>query len=263
MAQTFGLEEVPVGPRDMGLAVLTDLGLSIYKDDHFEYLKLPLSDGVADARQVVTRGGSSLVRSGLAVYAVDQGRVSGDERGYVHDILSADDWGLTFVARGEDGLEVVRQDDPAAGAQKFDGVNATHLARLPDGRVVTNDDKNIVAYGKGDTSAQVLFDATPTDPAKLDSTGVSSILAASDGTLWVSSGSSVFRYRDGKATEYSTFVDQNSVPGLQRDDLSCRRNDGPPDPRRRLQRGPHPVQGPAAPGRAVGVGRGPLQEGRH
>jgi YD repeat-containing protein len=213
--RVYGLAKLSIDKEVEGIAVLTDLGLSVYYNDHFEYKKLPLSDSIVDVRRLSSLNRRALMISTGAVYALDRGRVMGDNEGRVYDILTADDLGLTFIARGS-SLQIVRQESPESGAKLFDGVAATHLARHPDGSLITNDGLRIIAYDRGSTHARELFDAYPTIPSDVPKAEtadtLTSLLVASDGTIWVTAGPSVFRYKGGKAEEFNIFSNPDKFP---------------------------------------------------
>lgn len=211
----YGLASLPIDKKVHGVAALTDQGLSIYYNDHFEHKNLPLSDGVAAARGLATRDGRTLVISTLAVYALDRGRVRGDKDGRVYDIVTDNNLGATFIARGSK-LQVVRHAAWEKGAERFSEIKATHLALHPDGRLLANNGQRILAYSRGSKTARLLFTARSTFPSNYGKPGtadeVTSILAARDGTIWVTAGASVFRYANGKADEFNIFVDPSQFP---------------------------------------------------
>jgi CHAT domain-containing protein/tetratricopeptide (TPR) repeat protein len=210
--KVFRLSQLPIDKEVEGIAVLTDLGLSIFYNERFEYKQLPFADSLADARELSTAEGRTVINSSQGIYILESGRVMGDRSGRVFDILTADDLGLTFVARGT-SLQVVRNESPQSGAQLFESINATRLARHPDGRLISNDGLRIVTYDKNWTHTRDLFNAKPTLRQEYtEEPQITSILAASDGTVWVTAGQSVFRHRDGKTEEFSIFIDPERFP---------------------------------------------------
>jgi CHAT domain-containing protein/tetratricopeptide (TPR) repeat protein len=206
-----GLAPIPVVRDHSGVALLTDQGLSVLYDEHFEHVRPPLLKGPPDVRAMDTRDGRSYLVTDEGVLAIELGQVGGDSDGRVFDLLTFNDLGMTFAARG-DRLDVVRHDAPSR-AVPFDGIAATRLARDREGRLVANDGTTIVRYEKGSSRPTVLFDAEPSaTPRELSTQDLTSILCASDGTIWVTAGASLFRWRDGATEEFSFFKDPQAFP---------------------------------------------------
>jgi CHAT domain-containing protein/tetratricopeptide (TPR) repeat protein/ligand-binding sensor domain-containing protein len=211
--EMFALAQIPVDNGGQVVAVLTDRGLSIFHDEHFEAKDLGLSDkGVAVYRSASLDGRTWFLTS-EGVYALERGQTLGDEKGRVYDLLTDAKQGLTFVARG-DALQVVRHKNLEEGAVPFDGIAATHLARDPQGRLVANDGDRIVRYAPGSTDAEALFEMHPTSTEDFPRGEVTSLLCASDGTIWVTNGADVFRWREGDKDpeDFSIFKDPARFP---------------------------------------------------
>jgi CHAT domain-containing protein/predicted Zn-dependent protease len=211
----YGLARLPLHEGIHGIAVLTDLGLSIYHDHHFEHFNsFPHVEAVPSVRAVASHNMRTYMLTSAGLFALERGQILGDNRGRVHDLLTAEDLGVTFVARGQE-LQTVRHDQVAAGGTLFARIAATHLARDRDGRLLTNDGVTILRYAQESPEAQELFRARPTVPAgwttALTNT-LTSLLAASDGSIWVTAGSSVFRWQEGTVEEFSIFVDPQGFP---------------------------------------------------
>jgi tetratricopeptide (TPR) repeat protein/uncharacterized caspase-like protein len=141
----------------------------------------------------------------------------------VYDLVTDDAAALTYVARGSD-IAVVRHREVGRGAIAFDSIEASHLALDSQGRLLANDGLRIVRYPRAGSSAKLLFDATSTVTGDFAARRIGNILVASDGTVWVAAGSSLFRWRDdmpaGKAEEFSFFIDSARFPA--RSELSSR-----------------------------------------
>jgi CHAT domain-containing protein/tetratricopeptide (TPR) repeat protein len=212
-----GLGELPISASETGIAVLTDQGISVFHADHFEHVIPPelLATQRAGVVSITSRDRRTYLLTTEGVYAIERGQAAGDDRGEVADILVAEDLGLTFVARGE-VLEAVRHDSIAAGAQLFDAIAATRLARDRKGRLIANDGFRIVRYPSGSTSPEALFGAVSSVQGDLATHAIGNILAASDGTIWVAAGSSLFRWTEdmapGTAEEFSFFLDPRKFP---------------------------------------------------
>lgn len=209
-----GLARVPVDDGEYAVAALTDQGLSIYRDQHFEHAKLPLADRTVGVNTLATRDRRSYLLTSEGVYALERGQALGDADGEVSDLLTMKEWKATFVARGDGGLQVVFHDRINQGAQRFSDISATHLARDDQARLIANDGNTIVRFERGQTTPQELFNATPSGPngETPSYSEVNSILAASDGALWVVAGPALFRWKDGKTTEFNLYKDAPEFP---------------------------------------------------
>jgi YD repeat-containing protein len=206
-----GVELVSVEDRDDAVVALTDKGLSFYFEDHFESKALPFTDRLAAVTAVAERDGRLYAVSPEGVFAVERGQAMSDTKGRVFDLLAADDLELTFVARGS-ALEVVDHKDLSAGARLFDVVEATHLARDADGRLVTNDGLAIVRYERGSTRGQQLFEIPAQAPNGMSVGPLRSLIVASDGTIWAAAGPFVYRWRDGSLQQFSIFKTPAQFP---------------------------------------------------
>lgn len=208
-----GLAVLPLDRRNRAVAVLTDLGMSVYHDSHFEHLDLPrlLADRRAGVTALASRALRTFMISSEGLYALEQGQMTIDTAKRVYDLLTIDAWQATFVARG-DRLQQVLHDKPAAGVHTVDWIAATHLAQDPAGALIVNDGLTILRYAVNARSPATLFTAQQTVVEPWKPGAVTSLLAASDGTIWVTAGASLFRHRDGKTEEFSIFVDQERFP---------------------------------------------------
>jgi len=213
--RAFGFSQLPIAKATPAIAVLTDQGMSIWHDNHFEQVDVPQLLGTKRAAvfAVSSRDDRTVLLTSEGVYAIERGQATVDTGGRVHDVLVANDLGLTFVARG-DRLDVIRQDSVTSGPSQFDGISATRLARDREGRLISNDGTQIVRYARGEASAQDLFSARSSDVGNLTTRNIGNILVASDGAIWVAAGSSLFRWVEGDSIpqEFSYFLDPLRFP---------------------------------------------------
>lgn len=210
----FGLAPLPLDERGPGVALLTDLGMSVYRDDHFEHVDVPqlLVDRRAGVQALGSRGRRVFLLTSEGVVAIEQGQVLTDTNGRVYDLLTPARWGRTFIARG-DRLEVVSHDQAEPKPRVFSYTASTRLASDAQGRVVTNDGLRILRYERGSEEPRELFVAEQTTADGWPAGAVTSILTASDGTIWVTAGPSLFRWREGaSAEEFNMIVDGARFP---------------------------------------------------
>jgi CHAT domain-containing protein/tetratricopeptide (TPR) repeat protein len=216
--QVNGLALVPLDDGTPAVAALTDLGLSVYRDYHFEHVAVRDSDKPAGVTSLSSQGARAYLLTTVGLVGLERGQAMGDRRGRVSDLLSLNDLRITLVARGE-SMEAVFQDHPEEGAVELASIRADFLARDPDGGVIANDGNRIVRFSLlGDvtrvgfrTPAQ-LFDATPSHENSLLEKHVTSLLAASDRSVWATAGASVFRWKAGKVEEFSIYKDDRRFP---------------------------------------------------
>lgn len=211
LRQVYGLALMPIHKGEQGLAVLTDLGFSIYKDRHFEYFKLPFStQNTLTPRKVSTRQDdfALLTDQTLMLFQKEEAYVY---ESATYDILHSDSLGITFLAT-ETGLKYMLDKDPSINIQTLDGsffgVSTTHLAMDDQNRLITNDGRQIMRFTfdkeTGDYDTENLFYVDQYEPSGNDgySAGrINGITVAKNGEIWVSSKLSVFRYRERESEE--------------------------------------------------------------
>lgn len=211
----YGITMLQIPDGGEALAVLTDQGLSMYRDWHFEHFSLPL----IHQRAGMTVGPEILSQRNQNLYLVTHEAIYGFERGAalrfgperVYDLAVADALGMTFIAQGSQ-LAYIDHQKLNDGPQLFAHISATHLALDSAGRLIANDGHNIVRFDAGSSTPQVLFSAK----AKIDTNGwqgpVRNILIDRNGAIWVAAGSSVFRWQDGETQEFNYLVDATKAP---------------------------------------------------
>ena len=208
----FGLAVIPVEDDVEALAVLTDLGMSIYRDEHFEHKKLPYVDMPEPAVLADFENGIGLVASNSSLFSVEKGRALND-LGAVVDIATDEKAGLVYVAR-EDKIEVINANSDNPKPLRFASISAQHLAVDKAGKLYANDLTDILTYDRGSTTPHLLFSARSNEPKPYDaySRNVTSILCAQNGDVWVSTGPTVYRYHQGKVDSYGQWKDPKVAP---------------------------------------------------
>ena len=216
--QIYGLDVVQVSGIGEAVVVLTDDGLSFYRDWHFEYMPLPLEPQRLGLRvgphSVTSSGGDMHFLTHEGLYSFERGHVRWSKGRRVYDLVVDKDLGRVYIARGNT-IEVIDEDDPTLKLNTLGWYAAQHLALDRRGRLIANDGHTIIRFNKNSTTAQELFDASPatTSPPQQYGKGpVRDPFVASDGTIWVASGGSVFRWKDGDTEEFSFFRDSERFP---------------------------------------------------
>ena len=217
-----GFQDLQVGRGQYGLGVLTDQGISIFHRQHFEHLKLPLTDRVP-ATLAASRAGDTLaVLTSEGIWQYEGQRIYRDTGGKVRAIVSDNQNGLTYIAR-KNGLYLSQSDGRATPELvRFDRIRPDALTLDGSGRLYANDGKTILRYAPGNPQPKVLFSVKPTLPEDRSSGKVSRILVARDGTVWVTVGPALFRWHENDAAdpgeafppaeEFSIFVDPQRFP---------------------------------------------------
>ncbi|MEH6359789.1 MAG: CHAT domain-containing protein, partial [Amylibacter sp.] len=193
----YGLTQVLVFEDELALAVLTDQGLSIYRDGGFEHLSVPDQDQNIPIRAVSSNSGQTFLATSVGISAIETGQVQHDLSGRAYDLLTDVSQGVTFVARGN-RLDVVEHATADEGSRWFAGIAATELALAPDGSLISNDGLTVVRIRRGTTEVQELFTADQTVVGDRAAGPVRSILAAKDGSVWATAGASLFHWQDGQ-----------------------------------------------------------------
>ena len=216
--QLYGLAVVQVPGVGEAVAMLTDEGLSFYRDWHFESMPLPLEQqrlGLqVGPHTVASSGGDMYFLTHEGLYSFERGHVRWAKDHRVYDLVADQDLGRVYIARGST-IDVVDENDPALELNPLGWYAAQHLALDNEGRLIANDGHTIIRFDKNSTSAQELFDASPTTSTPSEKYGngpVRDLLVASDGTIWVASGGSVFRWKDGDMEEFSFFLEPERFP---------------------------------------------------
>jgi len=207
---------IPVGREgEHGLGIMTDQGLAIYRDVHFEHTKLDfgLTDRIPDMHAAASRGETLFLMSDREVMVFERGHVQQITGGAVTRIENDRERGVTYFLR-EGVLHAVTIESGVADDTEMGTYNSTDIALEADGSLIVNDGLQILRYHG--TTANEIFSATPsgeaTDSDKLSDPAVKDILVASDGAIWVATNLAVFRWKDGNLDEYNWFVDSDSFP---------------------------------------------------
>lgn len=211
--EIHGFGSMPLDDGSFALTVLTDSGVAIFKDEHFEFKKMPGADRDVAVWSSATGKGRTVLSTADGVYLLANANVRVDTNGRVFDILTSQAFKATFIARGN-RLEAVLHEHAERGPRIFDALNSTHLAQLPDGSIVTNDGLRIVRFAPGSRDEEMLFSAQPQDDGSAGDVRLTSLIVASDGTIWATAGPSVFRFSKGELSEFSMYVDADKFPVL-------------------------------------------------
>lgn len=191
-------------------AILTDQGMSLYRDHHVEHFDLPNTTQRAGVKLLSQRGHRVALISSEGIFIYERDLVKGDEDGRVYDLLTTRNF--TFVARGN-RLEGVRHSD--LKISRVANIDARHLRWDPRGRIITHDGVSVLSLDPDTLDATELFatDQTLHPRWRGSRSTIRDLLVARDGTIWAVAGASLFRYRDDEEVkEFGFFVDPEVFP---------------------------------------------------
>ncbi|MEZ5710222.1 MAG: CHAT domain-containing protein [Blastomonas sp.] len=212
MAQ--GFESLDIGGERV-VALMGDRGYSIWRDGYFEYLQLPYSDSFPGVKAMAQDGDKMVVAaSNGSIFRFEPDQVM--VRSGRPVVASAYD-AARDIAYFADGRQITAALPSERGRlpslQSMDYALASHLALDRQGRLVANDGDAIVRFDGPAGQSEYLFDARPSCPSDWRcNQGLTGLLVAEDGSIWASSGPSVFRWQDGTLTEYNALRDLESFP---------------------------------------------------
>ncbi|MDI3324304.1 CHAT domain-containing protein [Pontibacterium granulatum] len=197
------------------LVVNTDLAINVLKDNYFEAMPLPYETrrgGLQVGPQHSYSGPNGLaILSQDGVYTRFEGKAQQLSAGPVYDLLSDNELGLTFMATGRQIL-YVEQGKTVSDADQFSGANARVLTQDRAGNLITHDGNTIIRFQRGSDQAQELFRAEPS----VDEDGwggrVVDIYVDSKDVIWVTAGSSLFRYANDQVEEFNYILDAKKFP---------------------------------------------------
>ncbi len=211
---TLGVVNIP--EQGAMLTVLTDMGVGLLRDSHFQFIELPFVEQrnglTIGADQLTTSDSDDIIlTSNDGVYVFEQDSVFQDKSGKVYDLLTDNKLDVTYIAKGNN-LQYIDHDQDEIYIQKFSSINATVLALDQQNRLITNDGTQIVRFESGDSSPEELFNTKQNVDLDWWQGQIKNIVVASDNSIWVAAGSSVFHWVDGVTKEFNYAIDPALFP---------------------------------------------------
>lgn len=215
-----GLGIVPLDDGSRVPAVLTDRGFSVYARHHFEHVKVPGFGEEVGVTHLApgTERVVAITTSGPTLIEPFRARTH-EKTGVVHDLLELPEHDLVLVA-AEAGLFAIFGDRADEGPLRLGGYTVRRLARDPDGGVVLHDGRQVLRVDlvgglEGLSDPLPLFEAESFEVEGFrNHDEVTSLAVASDRTVWMTTRSTLFRWRAGQLTRYSQFHDPEVFPAL-------------------------------------------------
>lgn len=225
-ASTFGLSRVALGDDGFSVAVLTDQGMSLYRDAHVEHFDIP--ESLADRRAAVralSGDGVSLVAMGEQdLWVYERGQAEYANVGVTAALAVPRVGGVVVRTLGQTTLHLPEQTN-SRGVRL--GAGGNQLALWPDGSLLFESDDDIMRHDLSRASAARLFSVPYPTTLRVGNTdwgvglrnaSVRALVTAPDSSVWVARGASVFRWRPGaKIEEFSWFKDPQRFPSRAHD----------------------------------------------
>lgn len=213
--QVHGLSMWDLGSGEEALVVSTDRAMNVLQGHYFEALALPFAEqrgGMAvGPRHSFSDSRGVVVLSNEGVYTRLGEGAQQLQQAPVYDLLVSQTLNSLYVAMG-DHILLLGNDQPLESAQYFSSANARVLAEDQHGNLLTHDGYTVLRFPAGSDQPQELFSARPAVEEKGWQGGVVDMLVDREGTLWVVSGSSLFRYRQETLTEFNYLLDSERFP---------------------------------------------------
>lgn len=218
--RTFGLVSIPVNENDNALGVLTDLGISVYHQDHFEHFYLPGNETAKNQARTYSQAGNTekfavAAQNGMLIYNKAGSKVI---PGRINDILSSEKLGYTFIADGK-SLKYIINSDESGTISSLEGYGTTSLALDRQNRLVANEGSQIVRYtfnADGTYKKEELFYCQQTEDSEYKAGPLNDIMIDSKGNIWVTTGLSLFLFNESEgnasASEYNFFRNPDRFP---------------------------------------------------
>lgn len=223
-----GLSTVVIDDEEAA-AILTDQGLSFYRDAHVEHFDIPdaLTDRRAGVLQVATDGVSIVARGDADVWIWERGQVEyALDDVEVRAVVQPPGWTHTLV-RSANGTYLVPPDASLAEARRI-APGGRFAVIAGDSGVLIDQGSQIVHLGVDGARPRTLVaipaptrvrDGDNSYGAGLRGGAIAGLAVAADGSVWAARGASVFRWqpRTRETTEFSFFVDAARFPSRTHD----------------------------------------------
>ena len=216
-----GLISIPIQEKKAALGVITDKGIDIYHRNHFELFIPPIksekTEGAFnifhDQMQIILTKGKQLLQYNPIQNSIIKGKIE--------DILTIDQLEITaFIINNK--IQFLKHDESLSNTWPLtdtylDKVNSFTLDL--QNRIVFNDG-NVVRRASynpntGKFLVETLFNLRqyePSDNRKIKAGKTKNILVSKDGTIWVCTELSLFRYQKDKLTEFNYFRNPSNFP---------------------------------------------------
>lgn len=195
--------------------LLTDTGLALLRNHYLETLPLPLAGQrggqVIGPEQAAGNGRDIWLVAADGVYGWQTDRVQHHALGTVRDIATTPDASMAWITTGTD-IYLLTDDAGAPQLSRFSRDRAQVVRSDGAGGLYTHDGWDILHYPAGATRPRILFSAEGGHERGHWNGPVRDLLAASDGSLWVISGATLFRWHNDAVTRFDYLDDPERFP---------------------------------------------------
>lgn len=209
-----GLTLWPVGGEQRPV-LLTDTGIALLREHAVEFLPLPLASQrggqVLGPQQAAGNGRDLWLVAADGVYGWQAGRVQHHALGPVHDMATDPSASMAWVAV-DNGIYLLSDEDGTPQLNWFSRDRARVVRSDGAGGLYTHDGWDILHYPPGATRPRVLFSAHVGHSTAHWNGPVRDLLLASDGSLWVVSGATLFRWQQDELTRFDYLDDPERFP---------------------------------------------------
>ncbi|WP_339660337.1 CHAT domain-containing tetratricopeptide repeat protein [uncultured Polaribacter sp.] len=204
--KVLGLCLVPVNQDEITLGIITDIGINFYRDNHFEFFKIDSKNGLDEFTNHYFSNNSTefgiLTKQKMLQFSLDDYFYSFHSPKKIKvlkepKITLMQNSGSLYYSNNEEILNTsIETDGWGTSVSDFD-VAANNDVYLADYKTVNKlifDKKN--QTGKPHYSVEKLFTIDPFQPEDfyIDNSEIKQIKIAKDGTIWLTTALSVFRY---------------------------------------------------------------------
>ena len=223
--EILGLMQLPVNHGEMVTAIITDKNLNIYKDDHFEVFEIDNISALEDLQHQWFAGASGfglLTNTSLHEFSVENYNYSEAQPSKIERL---DNYDIT-LSLGSDGLVFNRYDGMVAGKIETDGwgTSISDFYNLGNGTILVADYLSVFKASYDtitqDFESELLFEINPINDGSWitrDNNRIKTILQDKDGTIWMHTKVSVFRYNPQMTPalkEFSFLKNASEFPAL-------------------------------------------------
>ncbi|WP_111656285.1 CHAT domain-containing protein [Isoalcanivorax indicus] len=195
--------------------ILTDTGLALLRNHYLETLPLPLAGQrggrVLGPQQAAGNGRDIWLVAADGVYGWQAGQVSHHALGVVRDMTTDPDGAMAWIA-ADSGIHLLTEQAGVPHLSRFSRDRAQVVRSDGAGGLYTHDDWDILHYPAGATRPHILFSAEGGHARAHWNGPVRDMLAASDGSLWVVSGATLFRWQQDTLTRFDYLDDPERFP---------------------------------------------------
>ena len=221
----LGLSTVPVNSNENVLGVITDIGINLYKDNHFEFYKIDAKDGLDELTQLYYSNNetfSLLTKKRLITFSLEDYFYSNNKPSKIKSLKKK---GITLILENNNLYfsnsqylynDTVETDGWGSKITDFD-ISDDDTVYFSDYNTLNKVTFNASKKDSIFYNVEEVFSVNPFNPEDfyVSNNAILSVKIAKDGTLWAATKLSVFRYNENKTPqlkEFNFFKDKEDFP---------------------------------------------------